>query len=134
VNWLRKIIGSNPRDRVRMLAVLPSPEDRVSLSAIASREGWSLRMASHCDSALEILRHHPADLIVCARDVKPSGWRDALTAMAAQAPGTCLILVSPETDDRLWLEVIERGGFDVVTTPLHAARVVQAVRQALKPA
>ena len=25
-------------------------------------------------------------------------------------------------------------GFDVVTTPLHAARVVQAVRQALKPA
>lgn len=134
MNWLRKIIGSDPRGRVRILAVLPNPEDRVSLSAIASNEGWSLRLASHCDSAIEILRHHPADIIICARDVKPSGWRDALTLLAAEAPGTCLILASPENDDRLWLEVIERGGFDVVTTPIHAARMVHAVRQALKPA
>jgi len=130
LSWLSKVIGGDSETRVRVLAILPNPADRSCLAEIAAREKWNLRMASDCESALEILKHNPPEVIVCARDVKPSGWREAMGALGTQAPGISIILATPANDDRLWLEVIERGGFDVITTPLHENRVVETVRLA----
>jgi DNA-binding NtrC family response regulator len=115
-----------------VLVVMPNPPDRARFANIAARTDWEVHMASTSDSAAEILKHHPADVIVCDRDVKPAGWRVAIEELAARSPASRFILSSPANDDRLWLEVIERGGFDVVTTPLHQERVIRAIQQAIR--
>ena len=130
MSWLSKIIGPG-EPRIRVLVVMPNPPDRSAFAEIATRAHWDLRMASSSDSAGEILKHHPADVIVCDRDVRPAGWREAMESLAAQSPQSRFILTSPATDEKLWLEVIERGGYDVITTPLHQDRVVRAINQAV---
>ncbi|MDE3194749.1 MAG: response regulator [Acidobacteriota bacterium] len=133
MSWLSRIMGPGEQ-RIRVLVVMPNPADRTAFTGIAAHAHWDVRMASSCDSAGEMLKHHPADVIVCDRDVKPSGWREALETLAARSPQSRFILSTPATDDRLWLEVIERGGYDVVTTPLHQDRVIRAINHAVTSA
>lgn len=132
MSWLSKIIGGPGEQRLRVLAVLPNPPDRAAFAGIAAHARWEVRMASTCDSAEEILKHHPVDVIVCDRDVKPAGWRGAIEALSTHAPHSRFILSTPANDDKLWLEVIERGGYDVLSTPLHEDRVIRAINQAAK--
>jgi PleD family two-component response regulator len=117
-------------EKISVLAVLPETPDRVALTGIAAKAKWNLRFAATCDSALADLKHHPAAVIICDRDLEPCDWREALPALRAQCPNSRIILTSPGNDDRLWLEVIERGGYDVLTRPFHENRVIQAVRLA----
>lgn len=134
MKWLSKIIGGPAGQRIRVLVIMPNPLDRAAFAGIGAHAHWDVRMASTCDSAGEILKHHPADVIVCDRDVKPAGWREAMELLSAQSPRSRFILSTPANDDRLWLEVIERGGCDVLTTPLHQDRVIRAVNQAISSA
>ena len=132
MSWISKIIGGATEHRIRVLVVMPNPPDRAAFAGIAAHAHWEVRMASTRESAEEILKHHPADVIVCDRDVKPAGWREAMEALAAQSPESRFILSTPANDDKLWLEVIERGGYDVVSTPLHQDRVIRAINQAAR--
>ena len=39
------------------------------------------------------------------------------------APKSCVVLVSPVNDEYLWQEVIQYGGFDVITKPFQSDQI-----------
>jgi DNA-binding NtrC family response regulator len=129
MSWIREMLGSG-EDRIEVLAVMPDTLDRSVLEGIAARERWALRFAPGCDKGVEALRRHPAAVIICDRDQPRDDWREALLRLAAEAPGKPIIVSSTETDDRFWMEVMERGGYDVVTRPFVEGRLVGLVRRA----
>ncbi|MGI8743996.1 MAG: response regulator [Bryobacteraceae bacterium] len=122
--------GGRPTNRnpVRILAVMPNNSDGVALSQIAKRAQWHFELTESCESAIDKLSDQNFAIVLCDRDVPGSNWRDAVQTLAAKAPRTCVILTSPVNDDYLWQEVIERGGYDVLTKPFQEERVVRAVR------
>lgn len=130
MEWFRYLTKrlQGDAERIRVLAVLPDPRDRAFIDAIAAHENWELKLSSSCDSAREALRHYRADVILCDRDLNGCDWREAIAMLSAGNNRT--ILASPATDDKLWLEVIERGGYDVITKPFHEHRVIQTVTTA----
>jgi DNA-binding NtrC family response regulator len=122
--WIR-----GETETIHVLAVMPDAKDRAALAKIAQQEKWDARFALHMQAAVEILRRVEAPVIICDREFTPD-WREAIRFFGSHSPRSRVILTSPGTDDRLWLEVIEHGGYDVLTRPLHEGRVVQAVRLA----
>ena len=124
MDWVRGETG-----KIHVLAVTPDAKERAALAKIAHQEAWDARFAQDTHGALEILRHLESPVIICDRELTPD-WREAIRFFGTHSPRSRVILTSPGTDDRLWLDVIEHGGYDVLTRPLHETRVVQAVRLA----
>lgn len=119
-----------PAARVAVLAVLPFESDRTHVRSIATREGWELALASDCRAALALLGTGGFPIILCDRDLPDPDWRDALKTLSAAGSQHCVILASAVNDSYLWQEVVQNGGYDVVTKPLLDAEVVAVVRRA----
>ena len=138
MGWLKNLMnhfslgarGANPLKRVRVLAVMPYDRERNTLFEIAKQSNWHLEFAPTCDSAVSLLRNHQFAVILCDRDLPGCEWREALTTIVGNARGGCVILTSPVNDDYLWQEVIQRGGYDVLTRPLQEQRVLHTIELA----
>jgi len=48
------------------------------------------------------------------------GWEDALRMAARRPVRTALVLVSRLADERLWIDALERGAYDLILQPFHA--------------
>jgi hypothetical protein len=56
-----------------------------------------------------------------------SNWKDVLSRLASILNPPRLIVVSHRSDDELWTEVLNMGGFDLLRAPLHEMEAVHAV-------
>ena len=138
MGWLKHLVSHfslggrslNGLKRVRVLAVMPYDRERNTLFEIAKQSNWHLEFAATCESAVNLLRAQQFAVILCDRDLPGCEWRDAMQALVANARGACVILTSPVNDDYLWQEVIQRGGYDVLTRPLQQQRVLRTVELA----
>jgi len=129
MSWFKDVLHQ-PDNRIRVVGVIPNPRDHVALSAIGVHAHWDLRLVQSCDGAAGVLKRREADVIICDRDLPAWDWREAIEFLRAHAPGARIIISSPANDDRFWLEVMERGGYDVLTRPFQEPRVVQTVQLA----
>jgi len=58
----------------------------------------------------------------------PDGsWKDVLRELRRQPAEPPLIVASRRVDERLWAEVLNLGGYDILTTPFQAQGAVQSV-------
>jgi DNA-binding NtrC family response regulator len=129
MSWIRDMLGSGA-ERIEVLAVMPDAVVRGGLEAIAARENWVLRFVPECVKAVEAVKRHPAAVIICERDLPQCDWRAALAFLAEQVPGCPIIMSAPDFDDRFWIEVMERGGYDVVSRPFSEVRLASLVKRA----
>ncbi len=106
-----------------VIAVLSDEPGRRVLIDVAEHRNWRLQILPDCGAALALLKQHPAAVVLYDRDLPQCDWRTSVAAIMSGAPQTRVILTSPWTDDNLWLDVLGRGGFDVVTRPFHERRL-----------
>ena len=128
MSWLKSLLQHDTRTRV--LAITANDSDHIALQGIAARARWDLKFAPGPEGAAETLKHLPAAVVLCDRDLPGLDWRDALRRVRETSPSSAIVVIAPHTDDHFWLEVIERGGFGVVTRPFHENRLIVTVRQA----
>ena len=133
VSWLSDIVHqirpSRPSKTPSLLAIMRhvGPDTEV-LSEVAQHEGWHVEIRTKHDAE----RRERPSLILYDRELDGvSGWRTQVENLAREYPETPVILLSGDSDDQLWQEVIELGGFDVLTRPLQRDRVVRWLQFAL---
>lgn len=116
-----------------ILAVLPSPEERLSLREILSDSRWKIRFTRTFEETLSALRRQDADVII-AQDALPNGasWRDLRYQMDALDISAPLIVVSRQANDLLWAEVLNLGGYDLLATPFDCDETLRVVAQACR--
>ena len=125
--------GQETHGEIRVLAVMPRDQDSQALARIAEKANWKIEFASSRADALSLIKRHRFAVILCDRGLSlHSNWSHSIEDLASQAPESSVILASPANDDRLWQEVISRGGFDVLTKPFQEERVIRSVRFACK--
>jgi hypothetical protein len=69
---------SSPERTAAVLAVSPSPAERVRLRKILSQENWRLHEASDCCEALALSRDESVPVFHCERDHADGNWEDLL--------------------------------------------------------
>src|ERR1051326_6278679 len=114
-----------------ILAVLPSAEDRITLKNILSGPNWEVR----CVKSLRSRR--PGLKLTCigavltdAHLAEDRGWKDVFHELERISNPPPLIVADRLADEALWAEVLNLGGYDVLSKPFDAKEVQHALAMA----
>ncbi len=75
---------------------------------------------SHAET---VVRHAAVRIVICECKLPDGNWRDALDIIAGQSDPPSLIVTSRLADERLWAEVLNLGGYDVLAQPFDHQEV-----------
>ena len=112
-----------------LLLVSCDQGDHSSLDKILRKE-CKLHRVEGCSEARSFLRDFHPRLVVCDEVLADGNWRDILGDLQNQPHNLPLIVASRMADDRLWAEVLNLGGYDLLVKPFVAAEVTRVVRMA----
>ena len=113
-----------------LLFVSPHDEDHRALIHILRPLGWSLDSAYSCVEAIKSLQTEPAPVVIVERDLPDGSWRTLHNRLIQMPFPPTLVVTSRLADERLWVEVVNLGGFDVLAQPFYAREVLRSVNAA----
>ena len=106
-------------------------ESDPEVSRIFKEIRWPLCHASTIEKSLEAIREKPFFLVIITARQLPCGpWHKLLDGFRGMAVPPLVIVTDHLADDRLWADVLNRGGYDVLAQPLDKREVSRVVRQA----
>lgn len=123
--------SANGRPATPIVALLKGDGDRDLLSSVGAREHLDIHFVRSCGEAWNTANRLKSPLILCDRDIPGIEWQDEVRMLASAASHPCVILISRVVDDYLWKEIVARGGYDVLATPLREEDVTRSIRLAL---
>jgi hypothetical protein len=114
-----------------VVALIRNDHDRARLSEIAGPEHLDFHFADTCSEAWNAINRLQSPVVLCERDLSHLEWQDAVRILATALSHPCVILTSPVVDDYVWREIVSRGGYDVLATPLRCDDAARAIRLAM---
>jgi DNA-binding response OmpR family regulator len=118
---------------VRVLAVFATSEDRTSLSQLFRDFRWKVQFVDSSGSLEDAFREFRPD-VVLTDSVLPAGecWKDVLRSARERSGELPVIVSSRLADERLWAEVLNLGGYDLLVKPFVASEVQNVVCMACR--
>lgn len=116
-----------PDKVVTVLCISAHDSDHHSLGHLFSRTKWTLLEARSREEALRLLRAMPVPVVVCDCTLPDGCWKDVIEEAAAFPNPPVVIVTSRLADDRLWSEVMNLGGYDVLEKPFNQSELVRVV-------
>ncbi len=117
---------------IRALLVGLAGQHARQLQAVA--EGQKLRVveSSTCLEAWKRLHECSFDVVVIDEAADNHGWRDLLAEVGAMGLRVPVILASANADERLWLDALTAGAYDVLDIPFDAPETGRILLMAAK--
>jgi DNA-binding response OmpR family regulator len=112
--------------------VSPSGEDHRALIEILRPAGWSVVCVRSYAQAARYLKWQEAPVVIASRDLPDGNWKTVLNLLTRMAFPPKLIVAARLADERLWAEVLNLGGFDVLAQPFNHAEVTRSVGHACR--
>jgi DNA-binding NtrC family response regulator len=112
---------------VTVLSVSASADDHVHLRSLFNRTNWVLLEAHSCHEAQAMLRRQPIPVILCEPVLPDGTWQDLLYPPEANSGVPCLIVASRFADEKMWMEVLDRGGFNVLEKPFEIGELFRCI-------
>jgi DNA-binding NtrC family response regulator len=107
-----------------------SPDDLRCLERILGHTRWTLETASSVAEVATRLRGHPGVVVITDAVLADGDWKDLLACAAQQPSPPPLIVAAHHADDRLWMEVLNSGGYNVVGKPFEGQEVFRVISMA----
>ncbi len=114
-------------EAVSVLAVSPAEDDHVLLEHVFSHSNWKIEHVRTCREALDLLVREPAAVVICGAELPDGSWRTLLEDINRLPVPPRLIVTSSIADDRLWADVLDLGGYDVLGKPFDQTEVIRVV-------
>jgi DNA-binding response OmpR family regulator len=111
----------------RALLISPFDEDRRDLHEILRHSDWRQHEARTKLEAFDFLRDNPTPVVICESELPDGTWKDVLAQLALLKYPPMLVVTSRLADERLWSEVLNLGGYNVLAKPLNAREVMHVV-------
>ena len=115
-----------------ILLVSPCIEDHVSLESIFRGSRWNLVGACTASDGLRIIHRHHSNIpvVICEHRLPDGDWKLVLGEMDKAEDPPSLIVCSRLADERLWVEVLNFGAFDLLLSapfvPEEVLRVTES--------
>jgi DNA-binding response OmpR family regulator len=113
-----------------VLVVSPNEEDHWRLIHILRPAGWSVDSARSCEEAVRSVEIEPARVVIVDRQLPDGSWKTLLSRLTRMPYPPKVIVTSRLADERLWAEVLNLGGFDVLSQPFVSSEVLRCVNSA----
>ena len=116
---------------VPVVALVREGCDRELLEGIGIRDHLDIHFADTCGEAWNATNRLKSPVVLCERNIPGIEWPDAVRILASAVPHPCIILTSTVVDDHLRTEIVARGGYDVLATPMRDADTTRSIKLAL---
>ncbi len=113
----------------RVLAAC-QPIFHVALTRIWPDFKWHLHHVATVGQAIAFTNLIDTAVVVCERELPDGGWKVLLDSFHRLPKPPKLIVTSRITDDALWAEVLNLGGYDVLAQPFCPEEVFQVISRA----
>ncbi len=111
--------------------VSKSEADCRTLREVAGSVSQSVVSCADVQQAHRAIRMHAPKIVVCEAQARENGnWQELLEE--AQAAQSLMLVVSRHADERLWAEVLNLGGYDVLALPFDRDELKWALSSALR--
>ena len=88
---------------------------------------WALMEAGTCREALRIIRNGRVAVVLCECSLPDGDWRELIRGVESLENAPLVIVASRLADDRLWSEVLNLGGYDVLERPFDSTEMYRVV-------
>jgi DNA-binding NarL/FixJ family response regulator len=131
-DWFKKRNGARqvPERRLRILVLRMPLSDLFLLERLGRTHAWEVRFTTSPREGFRLASQSHFELILCDCDQPQDHWRGVLERLAASSPRSCILLVSPVSDDYLRRDVLRQGGHDVLVRPLREESALCSVQAA----
>jgi DNA-binding NtrC family response regulator len=111
--------------------VSKSEADYRTLREVARLVSQSVLSCADVQQARKAIRQHDPEIVVCETQVRENGnWQELLED--AQAAQSLMLVVSRHADERLWADVFNLGGLDVLSLPFDRDELRRTLSSALR--
>ena len=105
-------------------------EERWLVQEVFRECGWQFFEAPDRRRATECLKRHRIQVVIVKSDMPDWSWQEVLNHLRGLAHPPLLIVTSRTADEYLWAEVLNIGGWDVLSQPFERDEVVRVVASA----
>jgi CheY-like chemotaxis protein len=131
--WFKPWSKPGPKKERLKILVLSAPlDDRFVLEDLGKERNWDLRFASSPQEGFRLVSEHHFELILCESDQPGYPWREVMDRLSASSPRSCILLVSPVTGEYLWTDILQHGGYGVLTRPLRKQSALETLDTAAR--
>jgi len=110
-----------------VLAVNLLEDERKSLASILFGSKWLVTEVQTCQEAIDLSSSQPVRVVLCEPQMPDGTWDTLLEKMHEAVVPPALVVVSRLADERLWVEVLNLGGYDVLLTPFDRSEVLRVL-------
>jgi len=110
-----------------VLAVSGDRQELEQLQHLFTESSWMVQALGSLAEARKWLRQNAVPVVLCAPQLPDGDWKDMLRVTEQIDPSPNLVVASRHADDRLWAEVLNLGGYDVLPLPAHALDTFRTV-------
>jgi len=126
----RTQVATVSEGRIAILLVVPLDSGRFALRNILTPPQWEIWEASTYRDAVGILDNRRIAVAISDTKFEDGHWQKLLAHLQNRANPPNLVVSSRLADERLWAEVLNLGGYDVLVQPFDRGEVRRIVRMA----
>jgi DNA-binding NtrC family response regulator len=123
---------------IAVLSVSSAEEDHFHLQDIFSSPsrtlypdvGFTMTAKSSIAAAKSALQRGRISIVMCEHDLSPGSWKELLDFVQRLPEPPPVIVTSRMADERMWAEVLNLGGYDVLAKPLNSEEVIRTLTSA----
>jgi DNA-binding NtrC family response regulator len=104
--------------RSRILSISGNDADHTALRRLVRGRSWQFRTAFTCGEAIRELWCGGARVVFCEMTLPDGEWKDVIGRIADLRHPPRFAVVSKRADEGLWFDVLNLGGYDVLSKPL----------------
>jgi len=112
------------------LIVSSSSEDRLALASALEGHPCPQHWATSLQESLDQIERTPPRVVICDANLPDGSWRDLWDHLRFPPDPPVFLVMETNADERLWAEVLNVGGYDVLVKPFDVFEVFQVVQQA----
>lgn len=129
--WLLTNMGKGAEARSTIVAAIAREEDRRELERILAPCRWALIWVRTAPEAVEAVLQTDAPIVISDDSLTEGEWRQLWSQLAANVRPPMFILASRVADDGLWAELLNLGGYNLLSMPFYPEEVIRTVHGAL---
>jgi len=108
-----------------IVVITAVPEDCITLCDILGHLERDVVSFTTLREAAAVLGR--ASVVLCDAELPDGGWRDVMRSLGTMGDPPLLIVTARLADNRLWAEVLNEGGHDVLAKPFRPTEVLQSI-------
>jgi DNA-binding NtrC family response regulator len=119
--------------RLEVLSINSDKKDCAALRSIMGHTTWIFHCVPDLSRAIQFLGKNLVPVIVCSEEL-PGGdtWKDVLAAVRRFPNPPDVLVYTAQADDRLWMEVLSSGGYDLLQVPFDRDEVLRLINLAAR--